>query len=801
MRKKQRLRLAMLTMATLLLISGLLGAAGSAWAAAAQRSGIVTDEAGLFTSAQVKRLENELDGGTYRVYVLTESGLSDGEAARLSKQTYDSWNLGKNELLLLIVTDPNSAHLELNNQALGSAQRILDRAFVPAAGEDGPAAGALAVGEYVNGIGGAGASSGKGFMAGGSWLYVVLALGVVAIALYVLISMFRAGSRVKKRAQDLRGEQQAASAAVDGIMVSELFREVESGFVQGETLKEAESISREAVELHQSGGELAAKIAAYRPGTFASGSQRRTLDQLTAETKSWTEKVAGLNERFERVSASFAEVRRRVKEGKALAEETGRSIDSLRESTGYPLDVLGRRFDEASALLQKADNLDEFDVMQAAGPAEEALTLLQELSGETEELNKLAAEAREWPGRIVSAERELRPITERENLLLTEEDPFRVLSEAGGETERLGDLIRAGDVKQAQACAAGIAARIAEARDIVNRRLRSRTTSAESLRDAEALLREIEDFGPRYEQESAELLGRYAESHIREQRARKSEIEQAEEEIRRMLPEIRSALNPQVQYYKAAREKSDRVDELALRARERMREALGYGDELEAQRRAAEQRLQGARSVLRQAEEAYRSTGVQMPEYDRALETAQREGETAEAALRAQPTDLLRAEPMLAAYERGASELAQQIRELQAKRNEVYGQLERLSTDFLSRERSYQGRMQTRPFAGRYGDYEAEARRLIAIGRFEEALAQAGLARQVIEDMEREYRRAVQRANQNNRGGGGGFGGGFGGSGGRSSGGSSWGGSGRSGGSSSWGKGGGGGRSSGSAKW
>lgn len=799
MQKKQKLRLAMLTLTALLLLTGMFGTTRSVWASAPQRGGIVTDEAGLFTSAQAERLERELSGGTYKIYVLTESGLSDGEAARLSERTYESWNLSKNELLLLIVTDPNSAHLELNNSALGSAQRILDRAFVPAASEDGPAAGALAVAKYVNGTGGAGASSGNGFLAG-NWLYIVLALGVAAIAIYVLVSMFRAGSRVKRRAQDLRGEQQRASATVDGIMVSELFREVESGFVQGETLKEAESISREAVELHQAGGELAAKLAAYRPGTFASGAQRRALDQLTNETKGWADRVSGLNERFERVSASFAEVRRRVKEGKALAEKTGSSIESLRKSTGYPLDVLRRRFDEASALLEKADSLDEFDVMQASGPAEEAWALLQELSGHTEELHKLASEAREWPGRIVSTERELRPIVERENLLLTEEDPFRVLSEAGGETERLGDLIRSGDVQEAKACAAGIAVRIAEAKDMVNRRLRSRTTSAESLRDAEALLREIEAFRPRYEQELAGLLGRYAESHIGEQRARRSEIEQAEEEIRRLLPEIRSALNPQVQYYKAAREKSDQADELALRARERMREALGYGDELEAQRRAAEQRLQGARSVLRQAEDAYRSTGVRMPEYDRAFEAAQREGEAAETALRAQPTDLLRAEPMLSAYERGASELSQQIRELQTRRNEVYGQLERLSADFLSQERSYQWRMQTQPFVRRYGDYEAEAQRLIAIGRFEEALAQAGLARQVIEEMEREYRRAVQRANQNNRGGG--SGGGFGGSGGgRSSGGSSWGGSGRSGGSSSWGKSGGGGRSSGSAKW
>ncbi|OWA33741.1 hypothetical protein B9G55_20610 [Saccharibacillus sp. O16] len=796
MQNKPLLKRAWLMIVSALCAAGLLLAALPVHAAVPQREGIVTDEAGLFTASQLKQLEQKLGEGKYKVYVLTETGLSDSQAARLSARTYESWNLGRNDLLLLIVTDPNSVQLELNNSALGSAQRIVDRAFIPVAGQDGPAAAALAVGEYVNGTGAGGLFSGGGFLAGGIWLYSILVFGVLAVVLYVLFSMLRAGSRVKKRAQELKEQQRAASANVDSIMVSELFREVESGFVQGETLKEAESISREAVNLHQISGNLAAELAAYRPGVFASSAERRRLDVLTAETRDWIIQVETLKERFERVSASFAEVRGQVKTGKELTQTVEQSIHQLGEQTGYSLDVLKRKFQQASALLDKADSLDEFDVIQAAAPADEALALLQELSGDVTQLQQLSQEAPEWPARIVSAERELRPITEREQLLLTEEDPFRVLSEAGGETQRLADLIRSGDVKEAKACAEGIAARIAEAREIVRRRLESRTSSAESLRDAERLLQEIRDFSPRYEQELAQLRGRYAESHLGTQRARRDEIERSEDEVRRLLPEIRSALNPQVQYYKAAREKSDRADELAARARELMREALGYGEELDAQHRAAEQRLDGAKSVLRQAAEVYRSTGVQMSQYDRALEAAERDGEAAAAALRAQPIDLLRAEPLLSTYERAASELSQQIRALKEQRDVAWNKLQSLGSDFLSRESSYRMRINTGTFAGRYGSYEAEARRMIGIGQFDEAMAQVALARRVMEEMENEYRRAVQRANSNNSGGG--FGGG---SSGRSSGGGSWGDSGRSSGSSSWGNGGGSGRSSGSGKW
>lgn len=778
-------------------------------ASSPQRSGIVTDEAGLFTDSQIRQLENELSGGKYTVYVLTESGLSEGEAARLSAQTYDAWGLGSNELLLFIVTDPNMVYLELKNSSLGNAQRIIDRAFVPAAQDDGPAAGALAVGEYVNGAGGASSGSGGlgGLLAGGTWLYAILALAVLGIAGYVLFSMFQSGSKVKKRAAELRNRQKTTAAVVDGIMVSELFREVEMGFVQGETLKEAEGISREAVELHQSAESLSARLAAFRPGTFASRAQRKELDTLTREVEDWERRVTTLHDRFEQVSASFAEVRRRVKEGKEVEQETRQALEKLKNDTGYPLTTLQRELDDAAALLAKADGLDEFDVMQASAPAEQSLSRLTEISGYVESLSGLASEAAQWPERIVGTERELRPVTEREGLLLTEEDPFRVLSEAGAETQRLNALIQAGDVPAAKQSAERIASQIAEAKDIVKRRLESRSTSAESLQDAQALLREIEGFAPRYEQELTELRGRYAESHLGTQRGRREEIDRSEEEIRRLLPEIRSALNPQVQYYKAAREKSDRVDELAARSRELMREALGYADELDAQQRAAQQRFEGARSIFRQAGAIYRSMGVSMPEYDRALQSAESEGEAAAAALRSEPIDLLRAEPLLAAYERNASDFARHIRELQERRDQAMRQLEQLNGDFTGREQTYRRYLRTNSYAGRYGGFENEARRLIAAGRFEDALAQAAFGRQVLEEMERDYRRAVQRANNNNRGGGG-FGGGFGGpggggrpGGGRSSGGSSWGGGGRSSGSSSWGKGGGGGRSSGSSKW
>ncbi|NGZ75529.1 TPM domain-containing protein [Saccharibacillus alkalitolerans] len=791
MLKKNGKRLISLLFAAMLLLAVALPASANP-----RMSGMVTDEGGLFTSSQIDRMERVLSGGKYKVYVLTERGLSENEASRLSAQTYEDWRLGSDEMLLLIVTDPNSVQLELNNSALGDAQTIIDRAFVPAASNGDPAAGALAVAKYVN-------KSGSPF-AGGNWLYIVLALGVLGIAAYVLLSMFRAGSRVKRRAGELRERQKASAATIDGIMVSELFREVEMGFVQGETLKEAESISREAVELHRGGGELASRLEAFRPGAFASSAQRRQLDALTQEVQDWEGRVKALNDHFEQVSASFAEVRKRVREGKELEEKTRAALEKLKEDTGYPLQTLQRQFEEAAALLEKADSLDEFDVMQASAPADRAYSGLKETAGRVESLGALASAASEWPERIVGTERELRPVVEREGLLLTEEDPFRVLSEAGGETQRLAGLIRDGDVPGATECAEGIASRIAEAKDIVRRRLDSRKSSAESLCDAERLLQEIEEFQQRYERELAELRGRYAESHLAAQQERADEIARAEQETRRLLPEIRSALNPQVQYYKAAREKSDRTDELAARSRELMHVALGYARTLDDQRRASEQRFEGARSVFRQAGASYRGLGLQMAEYDRALETAEREGEAVQAALRAEPVDLLRAEPLLAAYERSAADFAQHIRELQERREEALRQLDRLNGDFLGRERSYGGYLQTRSYAGRYGGFEAEARRLIAAGRFEEALAQAAYGRQVMEEMERDYRRAVQRANQN-RGGGGGFGGGFGGpgggrpGGGRSSGGAGWGGGGRSSGSSSWGK--GGGRSSGSSKW
>ncbi|WP_172252775.1 TPM domain-containing protein [Saccharibacillus deserti] len=767
-------------------------------AAAPLKSGIVTDEANLFTSNEKRQLEKELSNGSRPIYVLTESGLSESEGSRLSAETYDSWGLDKNELLLVIVSDPNSVHLEMGDGRDGEAQQILDRYFVPEATRNGPAAGALAVGGYINGNGSSG-----GFLAGGGWLYAILALGVLGIVLYISFSMYRAGSQVKKRAGELRQRQQKAAAVVDGIMLSDLFREVEMGFVQGETLKEAEEISRETVELHQAGGELASRLEDFRPGTFASGAQRKRLDTLTLEVGEWEDKIEALNERYELVAASFADVRRRVSEGKVLAEETRRKLEKLREETGYPLDVLQREFEGASALLAQADGLDEFDVMQAAAPAEQAAAKLQEVSGSLGTLSAIAAEAPQWPERIVRTERELRPVVEREELKLTEEDPFRVLSEAGGETERLRDLIRSGDVPAAQACAQEIAARIEEAKQMVNRRLESRTSSAESLRDAEVLLQEVEAFEPRYEQGLAQLRSRYAESHLDSQRRRQEEIAQAAEEIRRLLPEIRSALNPQVQYYKAAREKSDRVDERTARSRELMREALGYAEELEAQHWAAQQRFEGARSVFRQAGASYRAMGVRMPEYERVLDTAESGGEAVSAALQSVPVDLLQTEPLLAAYERNAADFARHIRELEQQRNEAIRQLEQLNGEFLGREPSYRRYLQTRSYMGRYEAFESEARRQIAEGRFDEAASQTAYARQVFEEMERDYRIAVQRANMGSRGGGG-FGGGLGGGsggrsgGGRSSGSSSWGG-GRSSGSSSWGK--GGGRSSGSSKW
>ncbi|MCU6797092.1 TPM domain-containing protein [Paenibacillus sp. WQ 127069] len=126
-----------------------------------ERSGAVTDPAGLFTVEQVKQLRETLQDQSFELVVVTAKGLDEEAIQQFGNDVYNTWKLGANQLLLVVTDKPGTAQLVYDNEQMakavsrtdaGNAQGIIDLQYKPLAAKGSMIEGIKSVSNYVNGL-------------------------------------------------------------------------------------------------------------------------------------------------------------------------------------------------------------------------------------------------------------------------------------------------------------------------------------------------------------------------------------------------------------------------------------------------------------------------------------------------------------------------------------------------------------------------------------------------------------------------------------------------------------------------
>ncbi|GAA3401695.1 hypothetical protein ACFFNY_13200 [Paenibacillus hodogayensis] len=766
------------------------------WAAGLpKQEGVVTDPVGLFSAADAKRIADSVSGKGYELQVLTARGLNEKDGEKLANDAYDGWKLKPNQLILVITTDPNFVHLvfdnvELKDRVAASAARnakgVVDRAFVPLAGSGKVADGVIAVSRYVNELppAPAGAASSVKGMSGKTIAIVVLALAILVL-LVVLIRQLGLRSKAKATIREAEKLRADADKTVSGVIVSQLLKELEMGFMQGETKQRVSGLEKEAIDLQRQGQELVERLGQQRMSFWSAAADGRAAKQLKGEVEAYVGRVGQAKATQEELESLSAAARHTVASVKTQAEEASVALESLASDTAYPLPVLREQLKQVRALGENADNVDEFDFVQADSLAQQALQLAAVLTAGVTELRR---QVKLYPGyvpRLRDRESELRLAVERERLLLIDADPFRMLKQAEGELPRLGKLIESGDATGAKACSDLVEGGLQGASDAVAEMVSNRDYGHNAVREAERFLSGIGEFEASYATELAQLRGKFGETHVREQEGRLAQTKQANDELTRLLKELRGALDPGVQQYRLARQRGERANLVVAQAAKTREESLAYRARMEQALREANDRFAASRTRYLQAADAFARLQVSMDAPRRMVADGKTQLSGVESALRAGGVDMGRVEQQLQSFGTLVDGLTAEVGRLAREKEESMRLYNQLHSDYMSRYERYGKVINVAAYASSYAGMKGDIERLIATGRFEEATRRITDGRGIISQLEREYLRHQEEERRRNGGGGGGGGGG------RSSGSSGWGGGGGS----------GGGKSSGSSKW
>lgn len=585
-----------------------LSANAESFPALPKQTGNVTDPIGLFSAADAKKIADSSINNRYDLIVLTARGLNEKAGGQLANDAYDGWKLKPHQLMLVVTVEPNFVHLVYDNAELNgivaanaarSAKGIVDSAFVPFAGSGKVAEGVIAVGHYVNALPAAATTENSRLS---SAAIAGIAAGIVALLLVLFAArQLLLVARSRKMLNEAAKIREEAEVAVSRLIVSNLLKELEMGFMQGETKIQVSALERSALELQRRAQELQNRQERQRVSFRTSSADERSARTLRNESQTFAEQAGQAREQLERLEKLSSQARNAVAEIKRQADEAAAAAESLERKTSFPLPVLKRQLEEARTVWAAADSLDEFDFVRADTLAKQAEHRYSELMAGMELMGQLAKRYLEYVPRIRDLERQLRLAVERERLLLTDADPFRLLRQAETELPLLASLLEAGDAAAATAYADRVDSGLQNASDVVDEMVANRDFSADALAKMERYVAEINGFSAAYGNELEKLRARFAEVHLREQEARFTQTKQADEEIRRLQGEVRRALDPDVQLYRLARESSERARHVLTDAYDGRERCLAYRNSLEEMLRTASERYNGDKRRFRDA--------------------------------------------------------------------------------------------------------------------------------------------------------------------------------------------------------
>lgn len=821
-----------------------------------EQTGVVTDPIGLFDTSEAEQIAKSVQNQKIELFLLTASGLEEKEGEQLANDAYDQWKLGKDQVMLVVTVNPNFVHLVFDNQSLASlvsqsdasnAKGVIDRTFVPLAKQGKIAEGVIAVSRYLNELQAPAPKEQTPTPASQppvtaaptpqsqpilemeakpaspepasaevtptspaapdmppaqekSWMPMILTL-LALVCLWLLGRQTLLMIQSKRLLALTRTIHAEAAPLINKTMVSELFREMEKGFIQGKTMKKVAQLEQATLSLHNQSQQLQEKLEKQKIPLFCSLKVRQGLWDLYEVVQQHKQQAEQNQAQVTEMEELSIQVRQAVEHAKQRIVEMTALIEAFAQETSFSLSQMKKELEHTTQLLAKADNLDEFDFLQAEGFVTEAHQRFDQISISIGELRDQIKLHRDFPLRIQFREEELRRSVSREQLLLTDGDPFSILQEAAVEVSRMAVHLETGHSHEAKRSTQKIEDGLQHATKVITQMIQHRDHSLETVRKIEKLLAELKPFDDVFQQEMTELKRQFAEVHIQEQSSRYSDIKRGRKTLEELLIEIKAAVDPLVQQYEKAHQISKQANQLLSHVENLRDQCLSYREMLEEKAWSASNRFVEEKNLFYQSVSSYEELETEFRNMPSSIAEIETEMEHLRGQLAKQHVDLYQIEEQQSRFEIIVDEFAQHVQSLVREKEMIMRQCIQFQNDFLERWFFYAGEINVSRYTYQFDELKKNVDRLIQLGLYADASLKLSEARSILAQMDREYQRSSNRSGGGSyhwSGGGSSSGSSSRSSSGSSSGSSSWGSSGSSSGSSSWSS---SERSSGSSSW
>jgi hypothetical protein len=462
------------------------------------QQGLVTDNAGMFSSAEVTSISTAATGDLITMHVLTVDSLNGTPADKYAEDTYTSWGLSTRDILLLISAGDQSIELNFNNPGFqtslnawsqnqggssGSAAitALVNTYFIPYAREGDFAGGTKALMKAIHSIGdstgNAGANTGSGSAVGStdsgtgngtsgkpgtsistgsrssSSMFTIAAI-LIGIALLLLV-LFIVITGLRRRKQLSEQQEQLANLLVQANRALESLKPFQ-GIVQGKTEVLVEGISKRLSAKLVEISSLQSDEQGKQPPFYRLAALKAAADQLQQTEASFRAALEEEEKNIAVISEADRNVKQRITELKEDTPELEEQLQGAVKETGYALQEIVEELKELAEETSKADQLELFDPIAAQQITEDAQERQEKIEQDLKDVDLYDDKLNNFPMVLATARAKITSIIEQNSLHNMKVKPYDRLEQARTESLTLEAPLRAGDMDEVRKIGANL---------------------------------------------------------------------------------------------------------------------------------------------------------------------------------------------------------------------------------------------------------------------------------------------------------------------------------------------------------
>ncbi|MRN55322.1 TPM domain-containing protein [Paenibacillus monticola] len=547
------------------------------------QQGLVTDEAGMLSTAEIASIEKMATTDLFTFHVLTVDSLKGMASNEYASDIYDAWKLSTRDILLLISAGDQQIELHFDNPGLqtslnswsqnqggstGSSAitKLIDTYFIPYA-KDGDFAGGVSsliiaipsvvsspdTGSATESPGGSNAigssdsgtadssttdteNSGKSdsgtagtVNVSSSGLSPLILAAIVIGAVLLLLVLFVVLSGLRRRKQLSEQQEKLSDLLVRASQALETLKPFQ-GIVQGKTGEMVEAISKRLSDQLIQISAVQSKGKGSLPPLYQLSALKAALEQLQQTELSFQSAIETEERNIAVISEADRNVKQRITELKKDAPEIDEQLQSTVKETGFALQEIIEDIKELTEETAKADQLELFDPIAAQEVTEDAQELQEKIEQDLQDVDTYEDKVNEFPGVLSAARTKIAGIIEQHSLQNMKVKPYDSLDQANAEAAALEEPLRSGDMDEVRKIATHLDSLLNEAVAMTERQALLRQNNRRDLETVLSNWSQLKQQRDGLQSRITEARGYFVEQHI-------TSIEEVLEEWSRRLRE------------------------------------------------------------------------------------------------------------------------------------------------------------------------------------------------------------------------------------------------------------------------